>query len=180
MSKYNQPNEFDAVLGNQGIAAQGSMALGGLAGIKQQLNSHSLQAKVAALEDTVNYGTAGLQILIEYLNDPDLQIQNRAYELLASRSKSLILEHLDKAEHIDIMMRSLEWCSFRSPDKLIDNVLRLVKTSTEKERIEYYLFNGTQIQRNCATLYFKRLGEIGILTEAVEMGCIDGIQAFSK
>ena len=204
MQKYNQPNEFDAVLGNQDIAAQGSMALGGLAGIKQRLNSHSLQAKVAALEDAVNHGTAGLQILIEYLDDKDLQVQDRVYELLESRSEPFIIEHLAKngirrytrhknrfdiferlgkqgtAANVDIMMKSLECDPSSSPHKLIDYTLGLVKTSLGEKRIAYYLFGGTQIQRNYAALYYKRLGDIDILTVAVEMGCIDRVQAFSK
>ncbi len=204
MLKRDRPNEFDAVIGNQGIAAQGSMILGGVEGIKQRLNSHSLQAKIAALEEAVNYGTTGLQVLLEYLNDRDLQIQDRVYELLESRSEPFVLEHLAKngirrytrhknrfelferlgktgtAANVDIMMESLECDPSSSPHKLIDYTLGLVARSTGKKRIEYYLFNGAQIQRNYAALYFKRLGEISLLAKAVEMGCIDRVQAFSK
>lgn len=72
MSRHDRPNEFDAILRNQGIAAQDIMILGGFEGIKQRLNSHSLQVKLAALEEAVNHGTAGLQLLLEYLNDRDL------------------------------------------------------------------------------------------------------------
>ncbi|PSB48472.1 GUN4 N-terminal ARM-like repeat domain-containing protein [Chamaesiphon polymorphus] len=204
MSKHDSPNEFDAVLGNQGIATQGSMILGGVEGIKQRLNSHSLQVKLAALEEAINYGTAGLQVLLAYLDDRDLQIQNRVYELLESRSEPFVREHLAKngirrytrhknrfelfellgregtPETVDIMMESLECDPHSSPYKLIDYTLGLVRTSVGEKRIEHYLFNGTQTQRNYAALYFKRLGEMGILTEAVKMGCIDRVQAFSK
>ncbi|AFY92292.1 GUN4 N-terminal ARM-like repeat domain-containing protein [Chamaesiphon minutus] len=204
MLKHERPNEFDAVLGNQGVVTQGSMILGGVEGLKQRLNSHSLQVKIAALEEAVNYGTAGLQVLLAYLDDRDLQIQNRVYELLESRSEPFVIEHLanngirrytrhknrfDLFEQmgkrgttadVDIMMESLECDPHSSPYKLIDYTLGLVNRSTGKERIEYYLFNGTQVQRNYAALYFKRLGEMGILTEAVRMGCIDRVQAFSK
>lgn len=78
------------------------------------------------------------------------------------------------------MMESLESDPSSSLHKLIDYTLGLIKTSAGKKRIEYYLFNGTQTQRNYAALYFKRLGEISLLAEAVEMGCIDRVQAFSK
>lgn len=204
MSKRDRPTEFDAVLGNQGIAAQGSMILGGVEGIKQRLNSHSLQVKIAALEDAVNYGTAGLQVLLEYLDDRDLQIQNRVYELLECRSEPFICEHLAKngirrytrhknrfdlfeqmgkqgmPENVDIMMESLEYDPRSSPYKLIDYTLGLARHSEGKKRIEYYLFNGTQTQRNYAALYFKRLEEHAILREAVKIGCIDRVQAFAK
>jgi hypothetical protein len=36
------------------------------------------------------------------------------------------------------------------------------------------------VQRNYAALYFKRLKEVDVLAEAVKMGCIDRVQAFSK
>jgi ARM-like repeat domain, GUN4-N terminal len=147
MFKRDRPNEFDAVLGNQGIAVQGSMILGGVAGIKQRLNSHSLQVKLAALEDAVNHGMAGLQVLLEYLNDRDLQVQDRVYELLESRSEPFVIEHLAKngirrytrhknrfdlferlgktgtAANVDIMMESLECDPSSSPHKLIDYTL---------------------------------------------------------
>ena len=84
------------------------------------------------------------------------------------------------AANVDIMMESLESDPHSSPHKLIDYTLGLVKTNVGKKRIEYYLFNGTQTQRNYAALYFKRLGEVAVLTEAVKMGCIDRVQAFSK
>jgi hypothetical protein len=83
-------------------------------------------------------------------------------------------------ENVDIMMTSLECDPSSSPYKLIDYTLGFVRTSTGEKRIEHYLFNGTQTQRNYAALYFKRLGKMSILTEAVKMGCIDLVQAFSK
>lgn len=199
-----RPTEFDAVLGNQGIAAQGSMILGGVEGIKQRLNSHSLQVKLAALEDAINYGAAGLRVLLEYIDDRNLQIQNRVYELLESRSEPFVREYLSQngirrytrhknrfdlferlgkqgtPANVDIMMESLECDPSSSPYKLIDYTLGLVRDSAGEERIEHYLFNGTQVQRNYAALYFKRLSKTDILTEAVRMGCIDRIQAFSK
>lgn len=43
-----------------------------------------------------------------------------------------------------------------------------------------YLFNSTQAQRNYTALYFKRKGARDILVKAVNKGCIDRVQAFSK
>jgi hypothetical protein len=133
------------------------------------------------------------------------EIQNVAYSLLEFRSEPFIRERIAKyskivkytrhsnrfelfeqmgragtPEDVDIMMESLELDPIGSPHKLIDYTLGLVENIEGQLRIEHYLFNGTQVQRNYSALYFKRIGEIGMLTAAVEMGCIDRIQAFSK
>jgi len=64
--------------------------------------------------------------------------------------------------------------------KLVDYALGLVNTRPGTARMEYYLFNGSLIQRNYAALYFKRRGNITILAEAVGIGVIDTLQAYAK
>jgi hypothetical protein len=205
MSKRDKPNEFDVVMGNQTIIPTGSMVLGGIEKIINRLDTDSIQLKTLALKDAVNYGKAGLLLVLEHLDHEQFEIQNVAYSLLESRSEPFIRDRLAEYHSIrkytrhanrfelfeqmgrsgapgdvDIMMESLERDPVSSPHKLIDYTLGLVKNIEGQLRIEYYLFNGTLVQRNYAALYFKRIGEIEILTEAVEMGCIDRVQAFSK
>jgi hypothetical protein len=205
MLKRDRPNEFDVVMGNQTMISTGSMVLGGIEKIINRLDTDSIQLKVLALTDAVNYGRAGLLLIIEHLDHEQFEIQNVAYSLLASRSEPFVRDRLAEyhsirkytrhphryelfeqmgrsgtPEEIDIMMESLERDPSSSPHKLIDYTLGLVTNIEGQLRIEYYLFNGTLVQRNYAALYFKRIGAVGILTEAVEMGCIDRIQAFSK
>ncbi len=64
--------------------------------------------------------------------------------------------------------------------KLVDYALSLVRNSYRKNRIKRYLFDGTSIQRNYAALYFKRIKDTEVLTEAVKHRRIDRVQAFSK
>ncbi len=205
MSKRDRPNEFDVVMGNQTMISNGSMVLGGIEQIINRLDTDSIQLKTLALKDAVHYGEAGLLLVLEHVDHEQFEIQNVAYSLLEFRSEPFIreriaeynrirkytrhvnrfelFEQMGKAgtpEAIDIMMESLEIDPSSSPHKLVDYTLGLVKNLEGQLRIEHYLFNGTQVQRNYAALYFKRIGAVGILTEAVEMGCVDRIQAFSK
>ncbi|MCL1463427.1 hypothetical protein [Argonema galeatum] len=64
--------------------------------------------------------------------------------------------------------------------KLVDYALSLVRNSSGQNRIKHYLFDRTSIQRNYAALYFKRIKDIEVLTEAVKNRRIDRVQAFSK
>lgn len=65
--------------------------------------------------------------------------------------------------------------------KMIDHALGEVRSHEGQNRIRYYLFGGKfQIQRNYAALYFKRIGAMFLLEEAVEKGCIDRIQAYAR
>jgi hypothetical protein len=188
MSKQDRPNQFDVVIGNQTTISHGSMVLGGIEKIIDRLNNDSIQLKILALKDAIHYGRAGLLLVLEHLDHEQFEIQTVAYSLLEFRSEPFVRERLTKyhsiragtPEDIDIMMESLEHDPDSSPHKLIDYALGLVEDIEGQLRILDYVFNGTLVQRNYAALYFKRIGEVGILTEAVEMGCIDRIQAFSK
>jgi hypothetical protein len=85
-----------------------------------------------------------------------------------------------KPEDVDFLMMVLNDEPDFAAVKTIDYVLGLVGTSSGEERIKYYLFNGTPVQRNYAALYFKRKDMKDLLREAVAKGLIDKIQAFSQ
>jgi hypothetical protein len=205
MFKQDKPNEFDVVMGNQRMISDGSMVLGGIEKIISRLETNSVQLKKLALKDAVHYGEAGLFLVLKHLEDEQFEIQHFAYSLLEFRSEPFVRERMTKyhsirkytrhvnrfelfeqmgragtPEDIDILMESLEHDPDSSPHKLIDYALGLVENIEGQLRILDYIFNGTLVQRNYAALYFKRIGEVGILVEAVEMGCVDRIQAFSN
>ena len=64
--------------------------------------------------------------------------------------------------------------------KIIDYSLSFIKSEEGLDRLAYYLFHGTQIQRNYCTLFFNRRGDWPLVKRAYEQGLIDAIQAFSR
>jgi hypothetical protein len=92
---------------------------------------------------------------------------------------------IDKAERgtaadIDFIMGKLTIESTLAETKFADFALGLVTTFEGLEQIKHYLFNGTLIQRNYASLYFNRLGEWKYVKEAYDKGLIDETQAFAR
>lgn len=83
-------------------------------------------------------------------------------------------------ETIGKIMISLNENMSLAESRSIDYALSYVNTVEGFDAIKFYLFHGTQIQRNYAALYFGRLGEYPILREAYDMGLIDEKQAFSR
>jgi hypothetical protein len=64
--------------------------------------------------------------------------------------------------------------------KFVDHALSLVESEEGIRRIEFYQFNGTQIQRNYCALFFNRRGDWAVVKEAYERGLIDEIQAYAR
>ncbi len=64
--------------------------------------------------------------------------------------------------------------------RAVDFYLSLVTNNIAIERIEYYLFKGSQIQRNYCTLFFARRDDWPIVNKAYKKGLIDYIQAYSR
>ena len=85
-----------------------------------------------------------------------------------------------KKGDVDLLMQELVSRDDLVTSRLVDYALSLVATLDGSHRIKDYLFNGAQIQRNYAALYFKRKGLIDLLDEAVALGKIDREQAYAK
>lgn len=81
---------------------------------------------------------------------------------------------------IGILMEKLNKNMTLADSKMIDFALGYVTNKEGIKVMEYYLFHGTQIQRNYCTLYFGRRGEYLIIREAFDKGLIDAKQAFSR
>ncbi len=81
---------------------------------------------------------------------------------------------------IDAIMSDINTDMSVAASKIIDYSLGFVESKTGLERMAYYLFNGTQIQRNYCTLFFNRRGDWHLVKAAFEQGLIDAIQAFSR
>jgi len=93
-----------------------------------------------------------------------------------------LIDHamIGNSENVDYIFNHLTANSSLKMTRNIDFALSLIRNPLGLERIKYYLFNGTLIQRNYASLYLNRLGEWQPVKEAYEKGLIDEIQAFAR
>ena len=83
-------------------------------------------------------------------------------------------------EDIDFILKHLNKNSSFAITRYVDYALSIVGKEEGKERLKYYLFEGSPIQRNYISLYFNRLGEWQIVKKAYEKGLIDEVQAFAR
>ncbi len=84
------------------------------------------------------------------------------------------------SEAIDQVMSLLDETADLPTTKIIDFHLGTVSSTKGVQRIEHYLFKGTQMQRNYCTLFFARRNEWQIVKNAYEKGLIDHIQAYAR
>lgn len=84
-SSFNQPQNHDAVLGGQGAIPASSVVLGGFEGVKQRLASPVSEHRRKALSESLKYGQKGLFLVVRALNDPSIEVQQEAYQLLQDR-----------------------------------------------------------------------------------------------
>jgi len=85
-----------------------------------------------------------------------------------------------KPEDVDYIMTFLSSDSDFATTRFVDFALSLISTADGIDRIEYYLFNGSQIQRNYSCLYLNRNTIFAPVLKAFKMGLIDEIQTYSR
>ena len=126
-----QPQNFDAVLGNKTPLVNSSVVLGGIEGVKSRLNSDRIHVRILALKDARNYGDAGLHLVIKYLDDLESQIVDTAYELLKDRSEPFVRERIERYlddRELEIQDLKYSWLE-SSPEAAIGKQFRTNKTS---------------------------------------------------
>lgn len=82
----NQPREFDAVLGGQAPPPTDGVVLGGIEGVKHRLKSSDVEVQITALTEALNYGEAGLDLVIDTLERSTDKVQQFAAQLLRASS----------------------------------------------------------------------------------------------
>jgi formylglycine-generating enzyme required for sulfatase activity len=93
----NQPREYDAVLGSQSEIPLGAAVLGGILGVKNRLASPIVEVRIAALNDALKYGEAGLDLIIEAWRDESIiEVKWAAFSLLQDRNEEKVKQNLDK------------------------------------------------------------------------------------
>ena len=108
----SQPREYDAVLGSNNTVAPTDAVLGGIEGVKRRLANGDIESRIIALSQALNYGEAGLDVVIQALQDRSKQIQWSAYGLLARKTESKVKQALQSFPLISeagIDYRSLQY-----------------------------------------------------------------------
>jgi WD40 repeat protein len=90
----NQPRKYDAVKGGQAPPPSDSATLGGLEAVKSHLTSGAEQQRIAALSEALKYGEAGLDLVIEALQDESRLVERAAYRLLRERAEPQVKQVL--------------------------------------------------------------------------------------
>jgi hypothetical protein len=67
-----QPRTDDVVLGGAAPIPVGGVVLGGLEGVKRRLAAATILERVAALNEALKYGEAGLELVMLGLEDKSL------------------------------------------------------------------------------------------------------------
>ena len=84
-----QPHTDDAVLGGQKPALVSDAVLGGIEGVKGRLASAVVEQRIAALTEALKYGKAGLDLVIQALNNRSKSVAQSAYFLLRDSSEPI-------------------------------------------------------------------------------------------
>lgn len=99
-NNQNQPNQYDAVLGGNSPPPIHGAVLGGIEGVKKRLANSDVDVQISALNDALNYGDVGLDLVIEALEDKSAQIHYLvAYRLKRNeniKGKNALLKHNPK------------------------------------------------------------------------------------
>ncbi len=85
-----------------------------------------------------------------------------------------------REEDIDEVLSLLDSKVDLPTTRAVDFYLGRVSDEKGIARIEHYLFNGIQIQRNYCTLFFARRNEWEVVNRAFALGLIDAVQAYSR
>lgn len=89
-----EPREYDAVLGSNNTAVPTDAVLGGIEGVKRRIAIGEIESRIIALSQALNYGEAGLDVVIQALQDRSKQIQWSAYRLLARKTDTKVEQAL--------------------------------------------------------------------------------------
>ena len=105
MAENQQPGKYDAVLGGESPPPIHSAVLGGIDGVKRRLSNPVVDVKLAALTDALNYQEAGLELVIQALQDKPKRLERYAYKLLRRRKETQVKQALEHYQPWDLFER---------------------------------------------------------------------------
>ncbi|MBD2597936.1 GUN4 domain-containing protein [Nostoc spongiaeforme FACHB-130] len=93
---FNQPREYDAVLGGKIPPPKDGVVLGGIAGVKRRLTSAvSVEEQVLAVAEALKYGEAGIRLVFEIINPESEKLQLTISSLLGQQALAKLQSSLD-------------------------------------------------------------------------------------
>ncbi|NEP63016.1 MAG: hypothetical protein F6K31_39930, partial [Symploca sp. SIO2G7] len=91
----NSPRADDAVLGGEAPPPPvEGVVLGGIEGVKRRLAATTVEQRLAALYDAIDYGEAGLDLMLQALQDESPQVHWAAYLLLKDSDSPKVKQYL--------------------------------------------------------------------------------------
>jgi hypothetical protein len=108
MSELN-PQNTDAILGGQNSPPVNAAILGGLAGVKQRLDSESIAERLQALNNAVTYGEDGIDLAMRSLSDNEDKVRRLAKRLLRDRFDEAGKEALLECDPMSYFVRINDW-----------------------------------------------------------------------
>ncbi|HCQ21006.1 MAG: Sulphatase-modifying factor protein [Aphanizomenon flos-aquae LD13] len=127
MNNPQQPREYDAVLGGNSPSLEGAAVLGGIEGVKLRLQNPDAKVRIAALEQAMNYGEQGLDLVIAGLKDESWDIQNAAYLILNSRTEPRIKQILQKPNQEGLKLEQIEVVTVNKIGEIIQRQSRIAR-----------------------------------------------------
>jgi formylglycine-generating enzyme required for sulfatase activity len=127
MNNPQQPREYDAVLGGNSPSLEGAAVLGGIEGVKLRLQNPEPQLRIAALNQALNYGEQGLDLVIAGLKDKSWDIQNAAYLILNSRTEPRIKQLLQKPNQEGLKLEQIEVVTVNKFGEIIQRQPRVAR-----------------------------------------------------
>ena len=127
MNHPQQPREYDAVLGGNSPSLEGAAVLGGIEGVKLRLQNPEPQLRIAALNQALNYGEQGLDLVIAGLKDKSWDIQNAAYLILNSRTEPRIKQLLQKPNQEGLKLEQIEVVTVNKFGEIIQRQPRVAR-----------------------------------------------------
>ncbi|BAZ85095.1 SUMF1/EgtB/PvdO family nonheme iron enzyme [Dolichospermum compactum] len=131
MNHPQQPREYDAVLGGNSPSPEGAAVLGGIEGVKLRLQNPDAKVRIAALEQAVNYGEQGLDLVIAGLKDESWDIQNAAYLILNKRTEPRIKQILQDPRQLGFKLEQIQVVTVNKFGEIIQRQPRIARYFTE-------------------------------------------------
>jgi formylglycine-generating enzyme required for sulfatase activity len=140
MNNPQQPGKYDAVLGGNSPSLEGAAVLGGIEGVKLRLQNPDAKMRIAALEQALNYGEQGLDLVIAGLKDESWDIQNAAYLILNKRTETKIKQILQNPDKLGFKLEQIEVLTVNKFGEIIQRQPRIARYFLED------LGNGVKLE----------------------------------